>query len=695
LYQLSASVTFQNTSDAGTEIGLQILANGTAVESRLLSFAPNSNTYQKSLTIEDNLSLTAGELIQVQADAATGSAQLSDGPQELRLVQFNDIPGSGPRVAFSTATSSSTAALTANTFSNVPGLSTTVTSGGLYHVSAAVSFSNTSSTTGTEVGLELLANGIVVESRVLSFAANSPTFQESLDIDDDLSLTANELIQVQAATFGGSATFSIAEGPQYLRIIQFNEIPGAGASVAFTTESSNSTAALTSGAFADISGLNTNVTNAGLYHLSANVTFQNTSPATGTEVTLQILANGQVVESRVLSFAPNSNTFQQSLDVEDNLSLSAGELVQVQATAFAGSAQLGDGPQDLRITQYLDPTALGQISGGVFNDVNLNGSQDNGEPGLAGQTVYLDLNNSGILAPNDPTETTDANGAYSFTGLAPGTYIVRQVQLGGVLFSTGASYTVTIGSGTDVTDKDFGDVLTSIAVPLTLTPNTAFPAQGNANDDYVEAIYRAVLDRNADPGGLSSWSTFLNNGGTRLVVVQGIWDSSEHFTQEVTAIYQTLLGRAPDPQGLAGWVPALESGMSEEQVVSAFLTSPEYINQGDKHFVDAMYESLLGRDFDLAGEAYWLGQLGDNAAGNPTGSPPTLTHAQVVTDFLYSTESLQRLVEGYYEVFLQRQADTGGLNSWVPELQQGLRFRTIGEEFVASDEFYNNAAGKK
>ena len=105
-----------------------------------------------------------------------------------------------------------------------------------------------------------------------------------------------------------------------------------------------------------------------------------------------------------------------------------------------------------------------------------------------------------------------------------------------------------------------------------------------------------------------------------------------------------------------------------------------------------MYQSLLGRAFDSAGEAFWLSQLGDDTAGNPTGASPTLTHAHVVTDFLYSTESLQRLVEGYYEVFLQRQADTGGLNSWVAELQQGLPFLTIGEEFVASDEFYNNAA---
>ncbi len=175
--------------------------------------------------------------------------------------------------------------------------------------------------------------------------------------------------------------------------------------------------------------------------------------------------------------------------------------------------------------------------------------------------------------------------------------------------------------------------------------------------------------------------------------MQGIRNSPEHFAQEVDAFYQTLLGRPADPAGQAFWVGQLENGTREEQIAADFLNSAEYLDKGDKFFVDQMYESLLGRSFDSAGEAFWLGQLGDNAQGTPTGATPSLTHAQVVNDFLFSTESLQRLVEGYYEVFLQRKADPDGLNSWVADLQQGLPFLTIGEQFVASDEFFNKAAG--
>ena len=342
----------------------------------------------------------------------------------------------------------------------------------------------------------------------------------------------------------------------------------------------------------------------------------------------------------------------------------------------------------LTVNQPLPAT----ISGTVFQDINLNGVQGPGEQGIAGVTVFLDLNDNGVLDPGDPTATTNASGAYSFMGLAPGTYNVRQVVMGGVILSTPStgSYSLTVTSGSAFTDQNFADVLTSIAIPLTLPPNTAFTAEGNANADYVEAIYRAVLDRNADPGGLSSWSTFLNNGGTRLLVVQGIWDSPEHFNQEVTAFYLTLLRRAPDAAGLTYWVGQLQNGVPEEQIASAFLNTKESLSKGDKYFVDEMYESLLGRSFDPTGEAYWLNALGDDASGDPTHAA-TLTHAQVVPDFLYSTESLDRLVAGYYEVFLRRQADPGGLEGWVPLLQPGP-FRSIAEAIFASDEFYNNAA---
>jgi hypothetical protein len=375
-----------------------------------------------------------------------------------------------------------------------------------------------------------------------------------------------------------------------------------------------------------------------------------------------------------------------------------GEIFARSACFYNGNLFVGtDTPPGqfikIGVTPNQTPSTTSSLSGQVYQDLNANGQADANEPGLAGRTVFIDLNADDTLDAGDPTAVTDANGNYSFANMAPGSYVVRVVTLGGELQSPQAgSSLVVITNGSSVTGENLGLVPTSIAVPLTLPPSTPFPAQGNANADYVEAVYRAVLDRNADPGGLANWTGQLNTGAlSRLQVVQAIRNSSEHFTQEVSDFYLTLLNRPADLPGLQNWVQQLEAGMREEQIAFYFLDSPEYVSKGDKHFVDAMYQSLLGRSFDAAGEAAWLNQLGDDTSGNPT-HPATLTHEQVIAAFLYSTESETRLTEGYYEVFLRRPADSAGLNSWLGHLQQGAPFLSIGQQFLSSTEFYNRAA---
>jgi len=62
------------------------------------------------------------------------------------------------------------------------------------------------------------------------------------------------------------------------------------------------------------------------------------------------------------------------------------------------------------------------ISGLVFLDQNNNGTQNGADTGISGVTIEL-LNSGGTVITST---ITDANGGYSFTGLAPATYSIRE-----------------------------------------------------------------------------------------------------------------------------------------------------------------------------------------------------------------------------------------------------------------------------
>jgi hypothetical protein len=105
-------------------------------------------------------------------------------------------------------------------------------------------------------------------------------------------------------------------------------------------------------------------------------------------------------------------------------------------------------------------SALASISGTVFDDSNGNGIEDPGELGISGVVLYIDLDNAGDFQAGDPPTTTNSSGVYSFTGLAAGTYIVRQVLPSGdkQTFPTkGYGNHVTVAAGQAAIGANFGD----------------------------------------------------------------------------------------------------------------------------------------------------------------------------------------------------------------------------------------------
>ncbi len=107
-----------------------------------------------------------------------------------------------------------------------------------------------------------------------------------------------------------------------------------------------------------------------------------------------------------------------------------------------------------------EATATASLGDFVWEDMNGNGIQESGEPGMANVTVELysgdACSGSAII-----TTTTDTNGNYSFTNLAPGTYSLKFITPSGYDFSPA-------NQGDDTTDSD-ADPTTGCTGQINLT----------------------------------------------------------------------------------------------------------------------------------------------------------------------------------------------------------------------------------
>ena len=104
--------------------------------------------------------------------------------------------------------------------------------------------------------------------------------------------------------------------------------------------------------------------------------------------------------------------------------------------------------------------APASIAGVKFNDANGNGVRDAGEAGMAGVSIQL-------KAPSGQTllATTDANGAFSFTGLAAGAYVLSEIVPAGFTQTAPPApglISVTLTAGQNATGLLFGNQATQV-----------------------------------------------------------------------------------------------------------------------------------------------------------------------------------------------------------------------------------------
>ncbi len=101
------------------------------------------------------------------------------------------------------------------------------------------------------------------------------------------------------------------------------------------------------------------------------------------------------------------------------------------------------------------------VTGFKWSDTNGNGIRDAGEPGLAGFTIYVDLDGDNRIDIGEPSGRTNADGSYTISPPTSGTYAIREVLPPGYVqtFPSAAldgEHTVTFTSN-PVRGIDFGN----------------------------------------------------------------------------------------------------------------------------------------------------------------------------------------------------------------------------------------------
>jgi hypothetical protein len=231
-------------------------------------------------------------------------------------------------------------------------------------------------------------------------------------------------------------------------------------------------------------------------------------------------------------------------DVNNNGQLDSGE--QSTVTAANGTWSFtGVGPRQLRIREVQQtgweqtttnplvfstvsgqnvaninfgnrlPPERGSISGLKFNDLNGNGVQDTGEPGIENWTIYLDQNQNGQLDSGEMSVKTTSNGNFQFNQLAAGTYRVREVLQTGWQQTTTNPADVVLATGGIRENVLFGNFQ-----QVTISGAKFNDLNANGIRDTGEA-------------GLSGWTIFLdtdNNGVLDPGERQQVTDSNGNYS---------------------------------------------------------------------------------------------------------------------------------------------------------------------
>lgn len=122
-----------------------------------------------------------------------------------------------------------------------------------------------------------------------------------------------------------------------------------------------------------------------------------------------------------------------------------------------------------------------------------------------------------------------------------------------------------------------------LAGPVGRAAGVGLPG-GSSDADYVKNLYRTILGREADPGGLQHHLALLGQGMDRGEMAAAIGASQERRNRDaepdetfVRNLHRELLNREPSAADVAQGTARLQAGLGRDDLIRNFLARPDYV----------------------------------------------------------------------------------------------------------------------
>lgn len=219
-----------------------------------------------------------------------------------------------------------------------------------------------------------------------------------------------------------------------------------------------------------------------------------------------------------------------------------------------------------------------------------------------------------------------------------------------------------------------------------------------AHPDYSNAELRAALDTEVIDLGIAGRDTWYGYGLVQSPVLLTHADFVARF-------YQLCLLREPGDSELNYWINQLDSGQKTgADLASGFIFSDEFIARDieDDEYIDILYHTMLARNPDTSGEAYWLDRLAEGKSRLQVlaGFVGSNEFTQLCDDYGITPGSIDlneldesraditAFVTRFFQLCLERDPDEAGLAYWVEQLVDGHKTGAdIADGFFFSREF--------